>query len=124
MENTAMMDCTTTNGSAAIAGKRACESWRHNSGGSARLVRGGAQGVGAEEVHSPGGGGGGWHKASVSGCLSLAAPNSLSPLPMLTLCGSGGGQTRRMGPGWGMGTHEAQWGGGVAGGALADRGHT
>ena len=34
------------------------------------------------------GGGGGWHKASVSGCLPLAAPIGLSPLLILTLCGS------------------------------------
>ena len=33
------------------------------------------------------GGGGGWHKASVSGCLPLAAPIGLSPLLILTLCG-------------------------------------
>ena len=33
-------------------------------------------------------GGGGWHKASVSDCLPLAAPIGLSPLPILTLCGS------------------------------------
>ena len=35
-----------------------------------------------------GGGGGDWHKASVSGCLPLAAPIGLSPLLSLTLCGS------------------------------------
>ena len=34
------------------------------------------------------GGGGGWHKASVSDCLPLAAPIGLSPLLTLTLCGS------------------------------------
>ena len=34
----------------------------------------------------PRGGGGGWHKASVSDCLSLAAPIGLSPLLILTLC--------------------------------------
>ena len=34
------------------------------------------------------GGGGGWHKASVSDCLPLAAPIGLSPLLSLTLCGS------------------------------------
>ena len=33
------------------------------------------------------GGGGGWHKASVSDCLPLAAPIGLSPLLVLTLCG-------------------------------------
>ena len=33
------------------------------------------------------GGGGGWHKASVSDCLPLAAPIGLSPLLNLTLCG-------------------------------------
>ena len=33
-------------------------------------------------------GGGGWHKASVSDCLPLAAPIGLSPLHILTLCGS------------------------------------
>ena len=32
--------------------------------------------------------GGGWHKASVSDCLPLAAPIGLSPLLILTLCGS------------------------------------
>ena len=35
-----------------------------------------------------GGGGGGWHKASVSDCLPLAAPIGLSPLHTLNLCGS------------------------------------
>ena len=34
------------------------------------------------------GGGGGWHKASVLGCLPLAAPIGLSPLLILTLRGS------------------------------------
>ena len=34
-----------------------------------------------------GGGGGVWHKASVSGCLPLAVPIGLSPLLILTLCG-------------------------------------
>ena len=34
------------------------------------------------------GGAGGWHNASVSGCLPLAAPIGLSPLLILTLCGS------------------------------------
>ena len=34
------------------------------------------------------GGGGGWHKASVSDCLPLAAPIGLSPLLILTPCGS------------------------------------
>ena len=34
------------------------------------------------------GGGGVWHKASVFGCLPLAAPIGLSPLLILTLCGS------------------------------------
>ena len=33
------------------------------------------------------GGGGGWHKASVSDCLPLAAPTGLSPPLILTLCG-------------------------------------
>ena len=33
------------------------------------------------------GGGGGWHKASVSDCLPLAAPIGLSPPLILTLCG-------------------------------------
>ena len=33
------------------------------------------------------GGGGVWHKASVSDCLPLAAPIGLSPLHILTLCG-------------------------------------
>ena len=33
------------------------------------------------------GGWGGWHKASVSDRLPLAAPISLSPLLILTLCG-------------------------------------
>ena len=31
---------------------------------------------------------GGWHKASVFGCLPLAVPIDLSPLLILTLCGS------------------------------------
>ena len=35
-----------------------------------------------------GGGGWGWHKASVFRCLPLAAPIGLSPLLILTLCGS------------------------------------
>ena len=39
-------------------------------------------------VGALGGGGGGWHKASASDCLPLAAPISLSPLLILTLCGS------------------------------------
>ena len=44
-------------------------------------------------VHPPArpgawGGGGGWHKASASDCLPLAAPIGLSPLLILTLCGS------------------------------------
>ena len=34
-----------------------------------------------------GGWGGGWHKASVSDCLPLAAPIGLSALLILTLCG-------------------------------------
>ena len=34
-----------------------------------------------------GAGGGGWHKASVFGCLPLGAPIGLSPLLILTLCG-------------------------------------
>ena len=56
-------------------------------------------GVGRSAAGVPGaGGGGGWHKASVSDCLPLAAPTGLSPLHNLTLCGpqrvlvvSGGG---------------------------------
>ena len=32
--------------------------------------------------------GGRWNKASVSGCLPLLAPIGLSPLHILTLCGS------------------------------------
>ena len=39
------------------------------------------------------GGGGAWYKASVLGCLPLAAPIGLSPLLILTLCGSWGGGT-------------------------------
>ena len=40
-------------------------------------------------AHSFGGTEGGiWHKASVSDCLPLAAPVGLSPLLILTLCGS------------------------------------
>ena len=35
-----------------------------------------------------GGGGGGWHEAMVLVCLPLAAPIGLSPLHILTLCGS------------------------------------
>ena len=34
------------------------------------------------------GGSGGWHKASVLGCLPLAVPIGLSPLLILTLCRS------------------------------------
>ena len=34
------------------------------------------------------GGGGGWHEAVVLVCLPLAAPIGLSPLHILTLCGS------------------------------------
>ena len=41
-----------------------------------------------QESVDKGGGGGGWHKASVFGCLPLAAPIGLSPLHTLTLCGS------------------------------------
>ena len=37
--------------------------------------------------HSQTAKGGGWHKASVSDCLPLAAPIGLSPLLILTLCG-------------------------------------
>ena len=37
---------------------------------------------------APYGGGGGWHKASVFGCLTLAVPIGLSPLHILTLCWS------------------------------------
>ena len=43
------------------------------------------------------GGGGCWHKASVSDCLPLAAPIGLSPLLILTLCGGGGGGSQRCG---------------------------
>ena len=43
--------------------------------------------LGVEVRWSPRGGGGGWHKASVSDCLPLAAPIGLSPLLILTLCG-------------------------------------
>ena len=42
----------------------------------------------ATELLSQTRGGGGWHKASVSDCLPLAAPIGLSPLLILTLCGS------------------------------------
>ena len=49
----------------------------------------GVRGVSATETsHLKDPGGGGWHKASVSDCLPLAAPIGLSPLPILTLCGS------------------------------------
>ena len=37
--------------------------------------------------HAQSGGGGGWHKASVSECLPLAVPIGLSPRLILTLCG-------------------------------------
>ena len=40
------------------------------------------------DVSKLAGGGGGWHKASVLGCLPLAVPIGLSPLLILTLCGS------------------------------------
>ena len=56
------------------------------------------------------GGGGGWHKASVFGCLPLAAPIGLSPLLILTLCGpqrvlvvSPGGGGGESGAGHGVG---------------------
>ena len=42
---------------------------------------------GGQEGRCSWGGGGGWHKASVSDCLPLAAPIGLSPLLILTLCG-------------------------------------
>ena len=48
-------------------------------------------GGGSHELEKKGGGsegGGGWHKALVSDCLPLAAPIGLSPLLILTLCGS------------------------------------
>ena len=38
-------------------------------------------------IRRRGEGGGGWHKASVLGCLPLAVPIGLSPLLILTLCG-------------------------------------
>ena len=38
-------------------------------------------------IRGLGGGGGGWHKASVSDCWPLAAPITLSPPLILTLCG-------------------------------------
>ena len=41
----------------------------------------------AHGVACGGRGGGGWHKASVSDCLPLAAPIGLSLLLILTLCG-------------------------------------
>ena len=40
------------------------------------------------DIKQRGGGGGVWHKASVSDCLPLVAPIGLSPLHILTLCGS------------------------------------
>ena len=40
------------------------------------------------QQHPTGGGGGGWHKASVLGYLPLAVPIGLLPLLNLTLCGS------------------------------------
>ena len=39
-------------------------------------------------MHSKRGGGRGWHKVLISLCLPLAAPIGLSPLLILTLCGS------------------------------------
>ena len=39
-------------------------------------------------TYTRGGGGGGWHKVSVLGCLPLEVPVGLSPLLILTLCGS------------------------------------
>ena len=53
-------------------------------------VHGWPEGKGARRPCFPrsGGGGGVWHKASVSGCLPLAVPIGLSPLLILTLCGS------------------------------------
>ena len=43
---------------------------------------------GGRGANSPSRGGWGWHKASVSECLPLAAPIGLSPLLILTLGGS------------------------------------
>ena len=45
------------------------------------------QGVPNKCTHQHTRGGRGWHKASVSDCLPLAAPIGLSPLLILTLCG-------------------------------------
>ena len=61
------------------------------------MIRGGVCAAGPSES---GGGAGGWHKASVFGCLPLAAPIGLSPLHILTLCGPervpvGGGGGRK-----------------------------
>ena len=68
-------------------------------------------GGGGGDVCGGGGGGGVWHKASVFGCLPSAAPIGLSPLLILTLCGSehvfgcvngwGGGDMCMRG--WGLG---------------------
>ena len=55
--------------------------------------------------------GGGWHKASVSDCLPLAAPIGLSPLLILTLCGP----ERERGGGGGDDTFGVFWS--AAGGA-------
>ena len=46
---------------------------------------------------SLGGGGGGWHKASVSDCLPLAASIGLSPLLIRLGRGGGGGTPSRLG---------------------------
>ena len=55
-------------------------------GGGVQFISGPPNPRREQRVHT-GGGGGGWHKASVSDCLPLAAPIGLSPLLILTLCG-------------------------------------
>ena len=51
-------------------------------------IEGQTEAVGVElTVISQWGGGGAWHKASVFGCLPLAAPIGLLPLLIQTLCG-------------------------------------
>ena len=60
-----------------------CSTWGKVGSHHSYSDKGGPSSPGAHE----GGGGGGWHKASVSDCLPLAAPIGLSPLHILTLCG-------------------------------------
>ena len=58
----------------------------HNAGPHAKAPEADSEAIGAQGRGR--GGGGIWHKASVSDCVPLAAPIGPSPLLILTLCGS------------------------------------